>query len=229
MQLRQKGFLVLTFLLSPSLLSAAEPQSSQTPVTITDQDLASLSPQTRKEIETLIQQKRENPERPPTEVRFGRGRGIVDGHVGPGGVNIKLLGGAINIGGRRRPVPVPVAAYHPAHGHGFPDDLIVTMVKRGNQPMMITVEKGGVSFTIPGEKLEQMIDKYKPYVVQMLQQGLEQSGESSTVPSETPSIDLGAPATELGTPAELPGPELGNPAPIPEPAPLPGTDETPKE
>ena len=196
----------------------ADHKTEQTPVVITDQDLNSLSPAARREIEALIQHKRENPDPEPTRIRFGKNRGIVGGDIGPGGVDIQLLGGAIQIGGKnKRRLPQPVAEYVPHSDDLFPSDLIITMVKRGREPMFITVEKGAISFTIPAEKLEEMIDKYKPYVMQMLKNGMNNSGESFTpeTPGSSPSIDLGAPDTDLGEPAELPGPELGDPAPLP--------------
>jgi len=95
------------------------------------------------------------------------------------------------------------------------------------------VEKGGLSFTIPAEKLEQMIDKYKPYVVQMLKNGLMQSGQSAgtTREAESPEVDLGASDSGLGEPAEIPeSPDLGEPSslpmkPEPSPEPEPETGE----
>ncbi|MDB4637397.1 MAG: hypothetical protein P8M30_00890 [Planctomycetaceae bacterium] len=204
----------------------ADHKTDQRPVVITDQDLNSLSPEARRELQALIQHKQENPDPKPTRIRFGKNRGIVDGDIGPGGVDIQLLGGAIQIGGKnRRRLPQPVAKYVPESDDLFPSDLIITMVKRGREPMFITVEKGAIRFTIPAEKLEEMIDKYKPYVMQMLQNGMNNSGESFTpeAPDSSPSIDLGAPATNLGEPGELPGPDLGNPAPLP-PDPMPEKD-----
>lgn len=217
---RLNGYLLLTLatLLSSGTSAFADPQAGNAPVVITDQDLNSLSPEARREIQALIQHKQENPDPEPTRIRFGKNRGIVGGDIGPGGVDIQLLGGAIQIGGKnKRRLPQPVAEYVPDSNDFFPDDLIITMVKRGREPMFITVEKGAISFTIPAEKLEEMIDKYKPYVVQMLKNGLSNSGEtdSSATPDSSPPIDLGAPATDLGEPAELPGPELGDPAPLP--------------
>jgi hypothetical protein len=127
-----------------------------------------------------------------------------------------------------------VANYHPAGVPVYPDDLIITMVKHGNEPLLITLERGSFTISMTGEQLEQMIEKYKPYVVQMLRQALEQSGEPAVLPGEgVPSIDLGAPSSdlgepsalpELGEPAELPGPDLGQPAP-----PKPGDNKSLKK
>lgn len=197
----------------------ADHQQAETPVILTDRDLESLSPEARKELTALIRHKQEHPDPKPARIRFGNQRGIVDGDIGPGGVDIQLLGGAIQIGGKKKRLPKPVAEYIPPSDDNFPDDLIITMVKRGREPMFITVEKGGLQFTIPADKLEEMIDKYKPYVMQMLKNGINNSGESfsSETPKagESPDIDLGAPATDLGEPSELPSTDLGEPSPLP--------------
>ncbi|MBD3675057.1 MAG: hypothetical protein HUJ26_16180 [Planctomycetaceae bacterium] len=227
MNIRHLGF-CLAFL-TGSLLSNsqvfADHEKAEAPVILTDRDLESLSPEARKEIAELIRYKQENPDPKPTRIRFGKQRGIVDGDIGPGGVDIQLLGGAIQIGGKKRRAPKPVAKYVPPSDDIFPNDLIVTIVKRGREPMFITVEKGSLRFTIPAEKLEEMIDKYKPYVMQMLKNGLSNSGESFS--TETPAagdasdVELGAPATELGEPADLgeagdlPEADLGKPSPLP--------------
>lgn len=221
MNFRQIGC-VLPILAASLIFDAslfADHKQADTPVILTDRDLDSLSPEARKEIAELIRNKQEHPDPKPARIRFGNQRGIVDGDIGPGGVDIQLLGGAIQIGGKKRRVPKPVAKYIPPSEDAFPDDLVITMIKRGREPMFITVEKGGLSFTIPADKLEEMIDKYKPYVMQMLKNGINNSGESFTSETpgtgESPSIDLGAPSTELGGPSELPETDLGNPAPLP--------------
>lgn len=232
------GFAILSCSLLLPARAAAEPQAPSAPVAITDRDLQQLSPEARKEVLELIAFKQANPERKPERIQFQE-KDIIKGDVGPGGVDIQLLGGAIRIGGKnRRPQPKPVANYHPAGVPVYPDDLIITMVKRGNEPLLITLERGSFTISMTGEQLEQMIQKYKPYVVQMLRQALEQSGESpldSDAPAPPPGVDLGAPASELGEPSalpesdlgkpsELPGPDLGQPAP-----PKPGNDKSLKE
>ena len=223
-------------LLAPSRTMAQQPAPSK-PIAITDQDLQQLSPDARKELLELIEYKRQNPDPKPGQIRF-KEQGIVEGDIGPGGVNIKLLGGAIQIGGknkRRPPEPKPIANYHPPGVPVYPEDLIITMIKRGNDPLVITLQRGSFSITMTGEQIEQMIDKYKPYVVQMLRQALEQSGESDMTPEPRPSIDLGAPSSDLGEPSELPESDLGKPSELPGPdlgspsPPKPGKDETLKE
>lgn len=229
------GLVLLTLCIATPSYVVAQPQSPTSPVMLTDRDLERLSPSARKEVQALIAHKMANPEPKPERIRFQE-KGIVKGDIGPGGVDIQLLGGAIRIGGKnRRPQPKTVAQYHPPGVPLYPEDLVITMVKRGNEPLLITLERGSFSISMTGQQLEQMIEKYKPYVVQMLRQALEQSGEPVDSPDSTPSPDLGAPAEsdlgapsslqelDLGKPAELPGPDLG------EPAPIPGKDETLKK
>ena len=93
---RMNGSLLLTLvaLLTSGTSTFADPQAGNAPVVITDQDLNSLSPEARREIQALIQHKQENPDPEPTRIRFGKNRGIVGGDIGPGGVDIQLLGGA---------------------------------------------------------------------------------------------------------------------------------------
>jgi len=235
--LRFTGLVLLCLCFLSTAAVAADQQPPSKPVPITNQDLERLSPAARKELLELIEFKRQNPDPRPGEFRFQE-KGIVEGNVGPGGVNIRLLGGAIQIGGKKKgpPQPKPVANYHPPGVPVYPEDLVITMVKRGNEPLLITLQRGSFSISMTGDQLEQMIDKYKPYVVQMLRQALQQSGEPAEAPEGPPSSDLGTPATELGEPSaipesdlgkpsELPGPELGNPAPPPQP----GKDETLKK
>jgi hypothetical protein len=231
------GLVLLCLWMIYPLSAAADHRPASKPVAITDQDLQRLSPAARKELLELIEFKRQNPDPRPGEFRF-KENGIVEGNVGPGGVNIKLLGGAIQIGGKKkaRPQPKRVANYHPPGVPVYPEDLVITMVKRGNDPLLITLQRGSFSISMTGEQIEDMIDKYKPYVVQMLRQALEQSGEPAGAPPEgPPATDLGAPESDLGEPSaipesdlgkpsELPGPDLGKPAP-----PKPGKDESLKE
>lgn len=230
------GLVIVMFCFVPTAPALADHQAPNKPVPLTDRDLQRLSPAARKELLELIEFKRQNPDPKPGEIRF-KEKGIVEGNVGPDGVNIRLLGGAIQIGGKknRRPEPKRVANYHPPGVPVYPDDLIITMVKRGNEPLVITLQRGSFSISMTGEQIEEMIDKYKPYVVQMLRQALQQSGEPADVPDPPPASDLGAPSndlgepsefpeSDLGKPSELPGPDLGKPAP-----PKPGKDETLKK
>jgi hypothetical protein len=217
-------------------IAVADHQRPNKPVPLTDRDLQRLSPAARKEVLQLIEFKRQNPDPKPGEIRF-KEQGIVEGNVGPDGVNIKLLGGAIQIGGKknRRPQPKRVANYHPPGVPVYPEDLVITMIKRGNEPLLIKLKRGSFEISMTGEQIEEMIDKYKPYVVQMLRQALQQSGEPADLPEAPPESDLGAPSSELGEPSELPEGDLGKPSEPPGPdlgkpePPKPGKDETLKE
>ena len=309
MRLHQ-GILTSSLVLGLALTatSTASAQPGPQPVIINNFDLQELSPRARREVEELLARKRAAPTQENARIRVGRRGDIFDGDIGRDGVDIRLLGGSIRIGGKNRPRPQQLALYEEAVeqvpgdyrvgmiattlfespdskvgvgvyvegvepnspaaaaglqkgdvitsageepvtsveqlfdlteqtagqpmvlgvsrenenftarltpefvGPAIPDDLTITLTKSGNRPLHIHVAKGGIEFEIEGEQLDQLVAKYKPYIVQMLKKGLSeaQSGEVPTPgadPTSNPSIDLGTPAPALGEP----GPSLGVP------------------
>jgi hypothetical protein len=194
-------------------MHAAEPPDEAKPVVLTTADLEELSLHARREVQELIARKREHPQREDLNIKVGRQGAIFEGDITPGRAEIRILGRSIRVGDRRnQPRPRPIAVFDenaPLEAPrvaepNFPDDLTVTIWKSGREPMTINIIKGDVDVTISGEQLDQIVEQFRPYVVQMLESGL--SGVKSPpapggdVPA--PGVDLGDPASELGEPKD---------------------------
>lgn len=188
---------------------AEDPPAEAKPVVITTADLDQLSLSTRQELQELIDRKKENPPPQDLNIKVGRQGAIFEGDLTPGRTEIRILGRAIRVGERRnRPRAQIVAVYdenaplvapQPAEML-FPEDMTITIRKSGNQPMSINVVKGPIDVTISGEQLDQLVEQYKPYVIEMLKNGLrgvQPSAEPDT-DGPSPGVDLGNPASELG-------------------------------
>lgn len=203
--------LFMTAIVSQSAMIAFadEPADESKPVVITTADLDQLSLSTRQELQELIERKKENPTPPDLNLKVGRQGGIFEGNLAPGRTTIRILGRTVRVGDKRNQPPPQIVAVYDENAPviaprpdelQFPDDMTITIRKTGNQPMSINVVRGEIDVTISGEQLDQLVEQYKPYVIEMLKNGLSgvQSPSEPGAGEPSPGVDLGDPASELG-------------------------------